>query len=119
VCAYVYIGISSAIAKEYPSPDYRHVAQILEREAYKEEPIVIMGWDASPTAYYLMRDWMTSYDFETELREGAEPSYLILDSQYSRKLTFIDYSNVIYENPNDKIKIIRYIPRPVLSPIEN
>jgi uncharacterized membrane protein len=110
VSANVWMGISSAAGREYPIPDWRDAAQILEREAFGNEPIVIMGWDSAPTGYYLDRDWLTSYDLEKQLIEGGAESYLILDSPYARKLEFINYTKVLYENAHDGIKIVRYVP---------
>jgi hypothetical protein len=108
--ANVWMGISSAVGREYPIPDWREAAQILEREAFGNEPIVIMGWDAAPTGYYLDRDWLTSYDLEKQLVAGGADSYLILDSIHARKLELINYSNALYENADDGIKIVRYVP---------
>ena len=71
VSANVWMCISSAAGREYPIPDWRDAAQILEREAFGNEPIVIMGWDSAPTGYYLDRDWLTSYDLEKQLIEGG------------------------------------------------
>jgi 4-amino-4-deoxy-L-arabinose transferase-like glycosyltransferase len=110
VSATVYVGISSAAEREYPIPDWREAAQILEREAFGNEPIVIMGWDAAPTGYYLDKDWLTSYDLEKQLVEGGADSYLILDSIHARKLEVINYSNVLYENAQEGVRILRYVP---------
>lgn len=119
VGANVLSGIYSTLDKKYPSPNWKMIAQILLEEQREGEPIVIMGWDAAPTGYYLNRQWLTSYDLEKQLTEGNADSYLILDSQYSRKLDFIDYANVIYELPEQKVKIIRYVPeRPAILPEE-
>jgi 4-amino-4-deoxy-L-arabinose transferase-like glycosyltransferase len=104
-------GISSTVNKEYPSPNWRDIAERLVLEAEENEQIVIMGWDASPTGYYLDRSWMTSYDLEMQVVEGKTDSYLILDSVYSRKLEFIDYSKVIYEDPGHSVRIIRFVPQ--------
>jgi uncharacterized membrane protein len=110
VSANVWMGISSAAGREYPIPNWREAAQILEREALGNEPIVIMGWDAAPTGYYLDRDWLTSYELEKQLMEGGADSYLILDSIHARKLEFINYTNVLYENAHEGVRIFRYIP---------
>jgi hypothetical protein len=104
------MGIYRAAVREYPSPNWKYIAQTLNQEADNNEPIVIMGWDAAPTGYYLNREWLTSYDLEKQLAEGAVNSYLILDSRYSRRLDFINYSDVIYENPKWNVRIIRYVP---------
>jgi uncharacterized membrane protein len=104
-----FVGISNTLIKEYPHPDWRAIAHTLSLQAEVNEPIVIMGWDAAPTGYYLNRAWLTSYDFEKDLKENGAASYLLLISENGRKLDFVDYStNIIYEQPNWKVKIIRY-----------
>jgi hypothetical protein len=110
------MGIYKSVTREYPSPDWRYVAQILNQEAHNGEPVVIMGWDAAPTGYYLDRNWLTSYGLEEEIVENAANSYLILDSKNSRRLDFIDYSHTIYENPKWGVRIIRYNPTALEEP---
>lgn len=110
ISANVLFGVYSTLNREYSAPDWRMIAQRILQEVRQDEQIVIMGWDAAPTGYYLNREWLTSYDLEKQLTEGAANRYLILDSRYSRKLDFIDYTKPTYESPEWQVKIIRYVP---------
>ncbi|MBV9792224.1 MAG: glycosyltransferase family 39 protein [Chloroflexi bacterium] len=104
-------GVSSTLQQSYHSPNWKHIAHVMRQAARPEEPIVIMGWDAAPTSYYLHAEWLNSYDFEKHVHEQHAASYLILDSPYSRKLPFVDLeANVIYTDAHWKVKVVRYIP---------
>jgi hypothetical protein len=108
--AVLMFGFYRAATRVYSYPDWRAIAQILEREAKANEPIVIMGWDAAPTGYYLDREYLSSYQLEEQLSQGTTRSYLILDSANARRLDFIDYTKTIYENLRQAVRIIRYRP---------
>lgn len=112
ITVYGFNGVRDAILKEYFAPNWRQVAAILSQEALPGEPIVIMGWDANPAGYYLDRPWLNSYDFERHLSQDSAHSYLILDSQYARKLDFVDLSaGVIFSDPRWSVRVVRYQPQ--------
>lgn len=97
--------------KTYYAPNWRAVARLVEEQVRPLEALVIMGWDAAPTAYYLDRSWLTSYELEAALEQGRPAeSYLILDSQYARRLDFIDYREPLYEDPQWQVRLVRFVP---------
>lgn len=104
-------GIDATAQRTYHAPNWKQVASIIQQQALPAEPVVIMGWDAAPTEYYLDRPWLTSYDFEQQLQEQHAGSYVIVDSKYARKLAFVDLTtNVIYEDAQWNVRIVRYTP---------
>jgi hypothetical protein len=111
IVLYSLVGMRSTLNREYLAPDWRKVAQILEQEARRREPVVVMGWDAIPIEYYSDKTIFTSYDFVDQLPRDRYKSYLIVNSEHARILDFLDFTqSVIYEDPQEKIKIIRYFP---------
>ena len=105
------VGINATAQRIYHAPNWKKIASIIHQQAQPAEPIVIMGWDAAPTEYYLDRPWLTSYDFEQQLQEQHASSYLIIDSKYARKLAFVDLgTHVIYQDAQWNVKIVRYAP---------
>lgn len=104
-------GIDATAQRTYHAPNWKQIASIIQQQAQPAEPVVIMGWDAAPTEYYLHRPWLTSYDFEQQLQEQHAGSYVIVDSKYARKLAFVDLTtDVIYEDAQWNVKVVRYTP---------
>lgn len=105
-------GLNSAVRRDLPFPDWQQVAQTIEQVRTPGEPVVIMGWDANPVQFYLRNvPYMTSYDLEQRLTQARPPAtYLIVDSEFARKLAFLDSADVLYTIPDRQVRILRYTP---------
>lgn len=90
--------------------DWRPVAAAIARERRDGEPLVLMGWDATPVQYYLGATGISPFELERQLREKPGPSYLILESYYGRKLNRALSPTTLYESPAEGVRLLRLTP---------
>jgi hypothetical protein len=109
---YLYSGATFALQSPHLHPDWRTVATFLREEEQPNEPIVVLGWDATPIQFYLPDHMLlTSYDFETALQKRSpHPSYLLVQSESSRMPSLPNPASELWQNPVEHVSILRYIP---------
>jgi uncharacterized membrane protein len=113
LAGYGLVGAARIVTRAYPHPDWKAVAKVMARERQEGEPVVILGWDATPASYYLGMDYLTSFDFEKQIKEGTHHQFLLLDSRNGRKLDLEAASTqTLYEDPRWSVKIMRWSPVP-------
>ncbi len=116
---------SQAMVREYPMPDWRHVAALVEHHRRPGEAVVVWGWDALPVSCYLRKEGfeenaeepkdqvpiLTSYDFETQIQTGqTAPGYVVILSEFSSPPPSLEQQGVILGTSARSVRIIRYIP---------
>lgn len=87
----------------------RQTAAVIANNKHINEGVVLLGWDTTPIAFYLdeHEKYLTSYEFETQITETAHlDSYLLIDSQFARKIPQLQEACFIYQNPY--VKVYRY-----------
>jgi hypothetical protein len=109
---YIYSGAAFALRSGQPHPNWRAVSTFIREINQPNEPIVILGWDATPIQFYLSNHtFLTSYDLERELQKQPQrSSYLLVQSEYGREITLSKQTNELWQSPEDNVSVLRYIP---------
>jgi hypothetical protein len=109
---YLFSGIEFALRSAQLHPDWRAVASLIREVGQPNEPVVVLGWDATPLQFYLTdHRLLTSFDFETELQQRAHhSSYLLVQSETGRALSLAKPSTELWQNDVDHISVLRYVP---------
>jgi hypothetical protein len=79
-----------------------------QQASWNGEPIVIMGWDATPLQYYLGETALTSFELEKLSLPYPHPSYLIIMTPNSRTIPIVASAVLLYEDREEGIKILRW-----------
>ncbi len=110
IALFMFQTVRAEIAHAYLHPDWEQVSEVIEEHSAPDEPLVIMGWDATPVEFYLPdKHILTSYDLTNELSQESHPSsYIILHSQYARQLPFLEPSVVLYEHSQWQVRVTRW-----------
>ena len=87
--------------------DWRQLSVVVRNIRNADEPIVIMGWDATPLQYYLGETAMTSFQLEDQLLLHPHPSYLIVMTPNSGTIPVLDSAVLLYEDEIEGVRILR------------
>ena len=87
--------------------DWRQLSGVIEEIRKKQEPIVIMGWDATPIQYYLGEQATNSFGLEEQYFNKLHPSFLVVMTPNSRTLSILDSAELLYEDKNEGVRIFR------------
>jgi hypothetical protein len=109
---YLYSGIEFALRSAQLHPNWRAVASLIREVGQPNEPVVVLGWDATPIQFYLTdQRLLTSFDFETQLQQPAHhSSYLLVQSETGRALSLPKPSTELWQNTVDHVSVLRYVP---------
>lgn len=83
------------------------LSEVIEDIRRTNEPIAMMGWDATPIQYYLGEFAITSYTLEQQFPKNIHPSFLVVMTPNSRSLQILEASELIYEDTKEGISIFR------------
>lgn len=90
----------------------KDTAQGIQSTKMPNETLVLLGWDTTPTLYYLGSNvsYITSYEFEKRAvnTSANNAHFLLIDSPYARKPDQLQSSCLVYQN--NYAKIYRYPP---------
>jgi len=105
-------GAAFALRSDQLHPHWRAVSAFIGKINKPNEPIVLLGWDATPIEFYLSdHTFLTSYDLESELQKPAHASsYLLVQSEYGREMTLSKPTITLWQIPEDNVRVLRYIP---------
>ena len=87
--------------------DWKQLSVIVRNLRTSDEPIVIMGWDATPLQYYLEESAISSYELENQIPLHLHPSYLIIMTPNSRTMPILDSAALLYEDQTEGLRILR------------
>jgi mannosyltransferase len=109
---YLYSGAVFSLRSEKIHPNWRAASTFIRSIDQPNEPIVILGWDATPVQFYLSDHvLLTSYDLESELKKQPQrSSYLLVQSEYGRAIPLAKPATELWQIPEDKISILRFVP---------
>ncbi len=109
---YFYSGAAFALRSTQLHPNWRAVSTLIKEINQPNEPIILLGWDATPIQFYLPDHiFLTSYDLETALQKQAQrSSYLLVQSEYGREITLSKQTNELWQFPEDNVSVLRYMP---------
>jgi len=88
--------------------DWKQLSEVVKNIRIDSEPIVIMGWDATPLQYYLGETAMTSFELEKQSLPYLHPSYLIVMTSDSRTIPILTSAVLLYEDREEGIKMLHW-----------
>jgi uncharacterized membrane protein len=112
LCLYLYSGIVFALRSETVHPDWRAVSARVRALGQVSEPVMILGWDATPMQFYLTdRILLIDYDGGTELqKQPRHSSYLLVQSEAGRVMPLPKPTTELWQDPVDHVSVLRYVP---------
>jgi len=88
--------------------DWKQLSEVVSNLRMAGEPIVIMGWDATPLQYHLGETAMSSFELEKQSLLHLHSSYLIVMTPNSRTIPILASAALLYEDQEEGIKILRW-----------
>ena len=87
--------------------DWKQFSEVVRKLRIDDEPLVVMGWDATPIQYYLGDASLSSFELESQLPLRLHPSYLIIMTPNSRTIPILDSATLLYEDKSEGLRILR------------
>jgi uncharacterized membrane protein len=109
---YIYSGTTFALRSPQLHPNWRAISTFIREIDQPNEPVVILGWDATPMQFYLSDHiLLTNYDLEQELQKQPQRlSYLLVQSEYAREMPLPKPADKLWQNNENNVSVLRYTP---------